>query len=231
MREQTAKRGHIFLWVIVVCLLLVGQSFADPLTKAGRVAIIVRGVDNVPVPGATVTIYRVGKATLEKDTILFSPASVYADENLSFKNVTSNRNLDLAELLANKVKNSGASGLAATTNQLGRVVYGNVRPGVYLIVQTGAKSTAAQYQYMESFLAFVPHMNPTTGAWESNVSVYPKMKAKSGSGKPSRPPRKRPRLPRTGEIVWPTYALAGGGILLIGTGFWVKKRGKKHEEP
>lgn len=232
MGRSAAKRMLLILTVFVTSVFLVGEALgANPLTDSGRVAVVVHGTDDVPVPGATVTIYRVGRADLKNNTIMFSPASVYAAPDIAFDNVTSARNLTLAELLAAKVKENNAQGLSATTNAMGRVMYGNVRPGVYLIVQTGSKSAASRYETMAPFLAFVPHMDPASGTWQRNVFVYPKMTAKSSNATNgnTNKTRKRRRLPKTGEIVWPTYALAGGGLALIAAGYWVRKRRKKDE--
>lgn len=230
MLMSQAKRGTLLLVVLWVCLCFVGDSLADPLTEAGQIAVIVHGEKDIPLPGATVTIFRVGSVSMDHDTMQFSPASIFAEDGLTFENVTSTRNLDLADLLAKKVKIKKIRGLSATTNQMGRVVYGNVRPGVYLIVQTGAKFQAGKYEYMSPFLAFVPLMDPASGTWIKHVNVYPKM-TKIGSNKRTGPKQrgKRPRLPRTGELIWPTYALAGSGLLLFATGFWLSRRRRKDE--
>lgn len=113
-----------------------------------------------------------------------------------------------AKILADYAQAQKLPGITQDVGKDGKVTFGDLEPGQYLLVQG---SVAAGYLPMNPFCVSVPMAVGEELIY--NIEAAPKLE---------RIPE--PTLPQTGQLVWPIWALLGGGFGLIGLGFLLQKR-------
>lgn len=103
------------------------------------------------------------------------------------------------------------AGLPGTTRQVGtdgRIVYEDLEPGQYLLVQ---KAAAEGYLSMKPFCVSLPMS--VGGELIYHIDASPKLELVPSE-----------KLPQTGLLVWPAWVLLGAGAMLIGIGIFSEKQ-------
>lgn len=113
--------------------------------------------------------------------------------------------LDPAEMFV-YVKESGIVGLEIQVDESGYVLFDGLPAGQYLLAQQKA---APGYYPIKPFLI---HLKTAAGGtMVDSVDASPKMEPEG-------------KLPQTGQLVWPAWALLGSGIMFVGIGILAWKR-------
>lgn len=176
------------------------------------------------VPGGSLTLYRVGEVCEEDGNYSFRPTGDFADYDQPLEDVQS---AELAEDLAEYVKNHHLTGTTKTIGQDGKIVFPDLELGLYLLVQNQA---AEGYSKAEPFLVTVPMQEK--GAYVYQVDASPKV-AVEQEKKPTSPNSPKPgtpgqtRLPQTGQLNWPVPVLVVLGLGLFSIGWMLRFGARK----
>lgn len=131
----------------------------------------------------------------------------------------------LASRLAEKVTQN-AQAVTKTVNDSGIAVFGDLKAGLYLIVQ---KQAAEGYDAIQPFLVTVPIME--NGQYVYDVDAHPKVGTASRKTTQTPPTQEvLSALPQTGQLNWPVPVLAVTGAVLVAAGVVLKKRSGQNEK-
>lgn len=104
------------------------------------------------------------------------------------------------------VRELGIPGTEKPVDASGFVTFGGLKPGLYLLVQQKA---APGFYPVNPFLVRLPQK--ASGIQSGDIEAAPKLE-----------PEKK--LPQTGQLIWPAWALLGSGIMFVGIGILAWKR-------
>lgn len=108
----------------------------------------------------------------------------------------------------------------------GIAVFGDLKAGLYLIVQ---KQAAEGYDAIQPFLVTVPIME--NGQYVYDVNAHPKVGTASRKTTQTPPTQEvLSALPQTGQLNWPVPVLAVTGAVLVAAGVVLKKRSGQNEK-
>lgn len=192
------------------------------MSRTGTVSVRMM-YDGNAVPGGELTLYQVGDIYEDDGNYSFVLAEAYVECGVSLEDLESDTLAgSLAEYtVEHQVQGSGK----ATVGSDGKAVIGNLKLGLYLVVQTKA---AENYEAVAPFLVSVP-MNEE-GTYIYQVDATPKMSTLTKKpSEPLTPPGTK--LPQTGQLNWPVPVLAALGLclILLGCGLRAGKRGVPYE--
>ena len=105
-----------------------------------------------PVDGAEITVIQVASVSESGQTPVYVPLF---DETQNFQNMSAKESEEAAARLAEKTGTS-ASGFKTVTEADGSAVFHDLKPGIYLVTETGKTGTAASYETFRPFLIPVP---------------------------------------------------------------------------
>ena len=215
------KKG--ILCVLCLCFLicmLPTAAFAlevPDLDREGTISVTME-YKGEKISGGTLTIYRVGVITVENGAdYSFAYVAEYADCGFALDNVA---DPELAENLAAYTKERGISGSTKSIDANGNVTFSDLKPGLYLLVQNEA---AAGYYPANPFLVSLPGKNES--GYEYQVNASPKLELEPKPTTPS-----EPDLPQTGQVRWPVPVFAVLGLLLVGCGVLLRRKGSGADE-
>ena len=190
--------------LLMLCLLVWGAVPALAAetvdeTRIGSIKVLLCDTETAaPLQGGELTLYRVASVS---------------------------KNGALASRLAEKVTQN-AQAVTKTVNDSGIAVFGDLKAGLYLIVQ---KQAAEGYDAIQPFLVTVPIME--NGQYVYDVDAHPK--AGTSSRKTTQTPPTQEvlsALPQTGQLNWPVPVLAVTGAVLVAAGVVLKKRSGQNEK-
>lgn len=132
--------------------------------------------DGISMDGAEITVTKVADAELEDGTVYYTLISELSDYCL----VSHGRETyfdDMTAAASNATAKAWAGlGLepeyTVTTDENGMAYISDMELGMYLVVQTGADGTSADYEYFSPFLISVPYA--FDGEYVMDVVAYPK---------------------------------------------------------
>ncbi|MGN0202997.1 MAG: hypothetical protein ACI4BB_00540 [Coprococcus sp.] len=219
------KKLKVFLLIICFAYVLTIPVYAHEIPDESRTGTITLTLqyDGEPVVGGTLIIYRVGEIYEENGNYGFVPV----DDFLGFEGTLDDvQSATLAQELVYYAVEHSVKG-TEIINMNGEVVFDNLEPGLYLVVQGEA---APGYSPISPFLVSVP-------LWEDDIYNYivnatPKIELEKETEPdiPSIP--SEPKLPQTGQLNWPVPVLAAAGMALfiIGWGLRYGRRQDRHAE-
>ncbi len=171
-----------------------------------------------PIEGVQVTLYRI--ANLSDDNLIrYNKTSEFSGFTGDLTWNTASDCEKLATQLYEYAKNVNVQGSTMITGKDGKVVYGNLNKGLYLVVQSGKK--------LENYTAFIPGLIELPlyedDEYKYNVTMYPKIYGEQ-TPKPEtpspKPPSPKPPVPPDpyGMNQWPipVFAISGCLCLIIG---------------
>lgn len=224
MHRDRTKNGFRFTaGILLLALLLVfvqtafAASPAPDLTKKGSITLTLRDGSKKAVPGGEMTLCQVAAITEENGGLSYAWVNGFEDCGLSPDNPD---DAALARQLEQK-RTDHTNQTTLTIGADGTVLFSELSPGLYLLVQTKA---ASGYNPVSSFLVSVPMQSDGTYIYEVNAS--PKVETVSQTPQtPKKTDTPRPSvLPKTGQLNWPVPILTVGGLLLFALGWSLSKR-------
>ena len=218
------RRGLMLL--LLTALLLIGlcapalsQAVPD-LSRTGAITASMR-FDGAVVSGGTLTLYRVGEVRENDGSYSFAATGRFAESGVDFTNVES---AALATELANFAAEKNLAGITQNIGSTGKVVFGDLEAGLYLMVQDAA---AEGYNKAAPFLVSMPMLE--NGVYVYEVDASPKVELEKAPDRPDSPSYPDSKLPQTGQLKWPVPVLASCGVGLFVCG-WVLKRLDRRSE-
>lgn len=184
-----------------------------------------------PMDGGSLNVYRVGTIIKKIDAFEFMLIESLGESGLTLDHLN---DATLAEKLMNLVCEKKLDGFSSPIEN-GKVVFHNLKPGLYLVTQRTEETTEGFYP-VNPFLISLP-------TWENGQYVYDLM------GEPKNLPQHKPddpdepneprepeephspdgvteTLPQTGQLNWPIPLMISGGVLLFVIGcrlYWGRK--------
>lgn len=210
----------ICLMAAAVYLLLGIGVFADRTDAipdgTGTITIHMKDVESEkPVPGGALQYYQVAVPvrTDGNDSWVYTRDFAACDVPL-----TALDKADTAYGIDDYAAENKLSGTEVSVSADGTVQMTDLPAGVYLMVQT---KPAEGYSAFQPFLVTLPQV--VDGAYIYDVDATPKVELK----KETTPPPSEwhgKRLPQTGQLWWPVFAMGAGGAVLLLAGIALRKR-------
>lgn len=176
MNMKMRKRAFT-LWIAMVLLgLMQLTAYAKEvpdLSRVGSIQITMRRGDRV-VPGGSLTIYRVGDIFEDDGNYSFVLNESYASSGLSLEDIQS---AELAKQLSQYARTNKLEGTAKNIGSDGTVMFDNLEPGLYMLVQNRA---ASGYFAADPFLLGLPMPEGETYLYD--VVAAPKVELRPSGG-------------------------------------------------
>lgn len=197
--------------LLALCLLVLSALPAHAveipdLDAQGSVQVQMK-TDSTPVPGGSLTLYRVG-AIVQTDTGFgFVPIGEFEGYPGTLEDLGKTTAAELAKYAAS----NGISGEGKTIDETGTAVFDPLEPGLYLLTQP---KSGDGYLPADPFLVTLPMAQD--GHYVYQVDASPKVTLHPAPTQPTQPGD--PTLPQTGQLNWPIPVLvaAGAGCLIAG---------------
>ncbi len=207
-----------FLPLLLVFLLLALPVLAHDVPDLSRTGSITVSMckNGTPVPGGTLTAYRVGQIHQEDGNYLFVLTEEFAASGLSLENPD-------AQALAAYAKEQNIQGKTQSIDQEGIAEFQELELGLYLMVQA---EPAPGYGAVAPFVVSLPYAKD--GTYIYDVDAIPKVELEPEPTETTAP--LEPTLPQTGQLNWPVPVLGVAGLTLLVLGIVLYRKGKKCEK-
>ena len=205
--------------LLALCLLVLSALPAHAveipdLDAQGSVRVQMK-TDSTPVPGGSLTLYRVG-AIVQTDTGFgFVPAGEFE----SYPGTLEDLGKTTAAELAEYAKANSLSGESKTIDETGTAVFDPLEPGLYLLTQP---KSGDGYLPADPFLVTLPMAQD--GHYVYQVDASPKVTLHPAPTQPTQPGD--PTLPQTGQLNWPIPVLVAAGASCLIAGVILGRKGK-----
>lgn len=175
------KRVCALLTAIAMWSVLYFPAYAYPapdLSRQGSITVYMQ-YQNAPVAGGRMELYLVGEFREDAGAYSFVPAGDFSDCGLELGEFGSDESVsgETAAKLRQYADKSGLTGIAMQIGSDGKAFFGDLEPGMYLLVQ---KASASGYVNVSPFLVSVPL--PEDEGYLYEITASPKLvKKKPGS--------------------------------------------------
>lgn len=227
-------RKRIFSLILALALLSalalsVSAHEVPDVTRLGSVSISMR-YQGEPVPGGTLTLYRVAEVKTADGDYFFEYTADFAGCSIPVEELDS---AGLPAELDRIAKEKGLTGTTVTVDAEGKAKFSELELGLYLVVQEQA---AEGFKKINPFLVSVPRNDD--GHYVYDVDTAPKnlpgpeTEPTEPTTQPTEPTKPDgPGLPQTGQTNWPIPVLAVAGLLLLTAGvcLYIGEKRKGHE--
>ncbi|MBQ4560752.1 MAG: hypothetical protein IJA55_00290 [Clostridia bacterium] len=223
------------LFVIIVTLILLSLDIAvfsrvlPDLERNGSVSVTMRYGGN-PVPGGTMTLYRVGDVVIEDGNCIFKLTEHFAELDLNLSDLESDQ---LVFDVAGHIDDNNIDGVTKDIDANGRVIFEALEPGLYMLIQ---KTAATGYNCSNPFLVSLPMNGNDEYIYDVDASAKAELTKNNDNPYDDTTPDSDTstggrdttggrvttsggnRLPQTGQLKWPIPILtvAGAGFVLVG---------------
>ncbi len=222
------KKSKTLILFLMAAFLLLSVSTPShaanvpDLSRQGSITVHVKDTESkAAVSGGSLTLYQVALAETEDGNYCFQYTESFKDCEIDLGDLQSER---LAEELADYVKSHNIDRYDMMQVSDGKVVFNNLKLGVYLVMQEKA---AEKYSALAPFVISIPLLDGESYIYD--VDASPKAgtvtKHEPTTETPptteSTPPERHSggKLPQTGQLWWPVPILAFGGIILFAYGW------------
>lgn len=224
------KIYSLLLCLVLVCAMAL-PVFAHEVPDAdmlGSISIAMK-YQGEPIPGGSLTLYRVADVISNDGDYLFAYTADFAGCTIP---VTDLDSAQLPRELADIAQTENPEGITLELDEDGKVTFAGLRLGLYLIIQEEA---APGFKKVNPFLVSVPQNDD--GHYIYDVDTAPK-NLPGPEEEPTTPPTEpteppppgEPQLPQTGQLNWPVPVLAILGMLLVVAGFALCTAEKRKEQ-
>lgn len=236
------RKCRIFSLVICLVLLLnMGVSSMADWPATGKLTVhILETTTKTPIKDARVTIYQIAAVSGNSYALTEKFAACGFDVD-TIDSLTASTNKAEAEKLVQFVsQNSIAYTKTMNTNAAGAAEFADISLGLYLVTNPVAPKG---HKAISPFLITIPQ-RLENNEYNFEVDAAPKTGTADPTPTPTATPRPtntpsptitpRPsgtivsRLPQTGQLWWPVYAMAALGLVLVLYG-WIKRRESSDE--
>ncbi|MCR4752722.1 MAG: hypothetical protein K5852_10555 [Eubacterium sp.] len=236
-------KQKLFVWIICTMMLvtlsvpvMADEAIASQpdYSRTGSITVDIHTSDKSqkPVPGATLTIYKVARAVGTEfeytEGFIDCPSEYLKGEKGIGSNEPGEHEISAklaAHALAKKIQPYGEQEVKLNSAGKAVAVFTGLDLGLYLVVQ---KSPANGYTNIAPFSVTVPGWNGKEYIYD--VDAYPKPGVVTTiTPKPSitpTPVKPPPLLPQTGQLWWPVALLIAVGAILLISGLVSEKRKK-----
>lgn len=211
--------------LVLLCALVMSVYAVEALdlSRTGSISITMSYLAE-PVPGGTLTLYRVAEVAVENEAdYSFRYTEAYAGCEASLEALNDSQT---AWTLAEYTARNEIAGLKQQIDEEGKIFFGDLELGLYLLVQ---EDPAEGYDTANPFLVSVP--GKENGSYIYEVNASPKLNLEplptDPPTEPTDPPPPPPDIPQTGQTKWPVPLLLVGGLLLVVVGVWLAVTGRK----
>ena len=232
-----ALRGNLKIMLAVILLLALAviapknaMAFDTiDMSKTGEISVTIKdSKTGDPVGGGSLTIYKVADVVVDNGYKFDASGTAFKSAGGDY---SSDASLDaaLASKLADYAKSNSISGTTLSIGSNGVATASDLDLGLYLIVQNKA---AKGYGSVKPFLVSVPQRQED-GTYIYKVDATPKPGTKidkNPTPTPTRKPTSTPtptppkKIPQTGQLWWPVFAMATAGVICLVIGMAVKRR-------
>lgn len=191
-------------------------SYSVPdLDRLGSISVTMRYGDE-SVSGGSMALYRVADVTSDNGNFFFTPCGDFASLDEDITDVDSD---SLSLMVAAFIEQNDIIGITMPIDSDGRVTFYDLKPGLYMLIQTVA---AKGYNCANPFLVTLP-MNDGEYLYDVDASAKvelndPDEETKPDSGNNTTTANDDDKLPQTGQLNWPIPILlvSGTALILIG---------------
>lgn len=189
------------------------------MTRRGSITVTMH-LGKEPVPGGTLTMYRVAEVREDDGNYSFGLTGDFASYPGSIADLNAP---ELAGSLAEYGKNF--TGRTETVDKQGTVRFDDLEPGLYLFVQ---KTPAKGYSAVSPFLVSLPYRSGDTYVYDVDAGTKMELEKEPT---PTQPPEEPgDKLPQTGQLWWPVPLLMMAGLTFLVVGFLRRKEGAEREK-
>lgn len=205
--------------LLALCLLVLSALPAHAveipdLDAQGSVRVQMK-TDSTPVPGGSLTLYRVGRIVQTDTGFGFVPAGEFEGYPGTLEDLGKTTAAELAKYAAS----NGISGESKTIDETGTAVFDPLEPGLYLLTQP---KSGDGYLPADPFLVTLPMAQD--GHYVYQVDASPKVTLHPAPTQPTQPGD--PTLPQTGQLNWPIPVLVAAGASCLIAGVILGRKGK-----
>lgn len=165
------KLSKFLTYIFTICMLLLSMNtvcFADEsidLNHSGSITVNLGIKDDLEV-----SLYHVADVSIDGG-LHYVLTNSFRNSNADLTNLGST---DLVNQLSEYVSKNAVTGTKQKVSSSGSISFNNLKPGVYLLVQTDCDNCSYQ---MESFLVTIP--NSVNNTWIYDVDASPKVELKT----------------------------------------------------
>lgn len=215
MRRKICSLLLILVFVCAMALPVYAHEVPDA-ERTGSISVSMTH-QGEPVPGGTLTLYRVADVVSADGDYLFAYTADFAGCTIP---VTELDSAELPRELAAIAEAGNLQGSTLSLDEDGKVMFSDLEIGLYLLVQ---ETAAPGFKKVNPFLVSVPRNDD--GHYIYDVDSAPK-NLPGPEEEPTTPTQPTepsvpddPELPQTGQMNWPVPVLAVLGLLLVVAGF------------
>ena len=150
------------------------------------------------IDGVELGIYQVADLLISGNSAQYSPRPAFSGTGIDFNGLKESDSSKVASALAQAIQNQSPA-QKQVSDAAGVATFGNLDPGVYLVIQMGASGKAQNYETMVPFLLMVPEKNDADGqnSWNYQVTAEPKTELVK---KPQTVPPDAPDTPPSSDV-------------------------------
>ena len=221
MRKTMMRIALAALALMLACSALAAGFDMD---RAGSISVLIHTAKDQKVKNAKIELYRVGEPKIVDSNLVFELSDAFAGSGVSLGDLNSAGLADRLSLYAESMDVAPVT--TATTGNDGRVLFGDLPVGLYMVKQDGF----AQQEYFTEIAPFLVSVPMTQGnEWVYAIDASPKVDTcpkPTATPEPTTAPTDE-KLPQTGMLRWPIPVLGVGGLVLFILGWalcFMKKR-------
>lgn len=205
--------------LLALCLLVLSALPAHAveipdLDAQGSVRVQMK-TDSAPIPGGSLTLYRVGRIVQTDTGFGFVSTGDFEGYPGTLEDLGKTTAAELAKYAAS----NGISGESKTIDETGTAVFDPLEPGLYLLTQP---KSGDGYLPADPFLVTLPMAQD--GHYVYQVDASPKVTLHPAPTQPTQPGD--PTLPQTGQLNWPIPVLVAAGASCLIAGVILGRKGK-----
>lgn len=133
--------------------------------------------EKVAIQGVTLEVFRVAELeVINGGSSKYTLTSDFAGSEIELEGISASESNKAAKTMKAIVLEKELKGQAAVTDANGKVVFQNLEPGMYLVMQTANEDTVPEYTEMDPYLVSVPLGETSDGGntWKYEVNTVPK---------------------------------------------------------
>ena len=176
--------------------------------------------EKTAVEGAGLEFIEVADLKFSEGQVSYSLLPDFAESSLKLEGMKASEALLAAKKLQALCQQKGKTGFSARTDENGKALFENLKPGMYLIWQSSSEKTAKRFEKIDPYLVSVPQGEKISGkmVWDYEVKTLPKVELVLKNTPESEPPRQSQPLKKvkTGdETKIVAYLLLAGASAMI----------------